>query len=33
MGRAEFSAIAAKALGAEADDGVIEEWRLASTAA
>ena len=31
--REEFEARAAKAIGAEADDGVREEWRLASTAA
>jgi epoxyqueuosine reductase len=31
--REEFEARAAKAIGAEADDGVREEWRFASTAA
>jgi epoxyqueuosine reductase len=33
LDRETFSAVAAKAIGAEADDGVIEEWRLACTAA
>jgi epoxyqueuosine reductase len=33
LDRETFSAVAAKAIGAEADDGVIEEWRLAYTAA
>ena len=32
IGREEFGALAARALSVEADDSVIEEWRLGSTA-